>query len=256
MVKKVEEKGSTEPEVEPTPSTAEKVEPTPEEQVVTLQTQIQQQQAQLAEKDESYKGLQRTLNIKDSELKKYGGFDTRVGGLEERFELMAALLDRRLASGELEEGEKVELKKEFADIKKRQVEAIKEEGIKSQQEEYSRKADVLFAEAKTVFKGDDESLEKVEDLLMSGRYERAEARVAKAKEIKVPNEPAKGSTETEEEVFERIARKRGLLKGESLTPSGKTRTPQQALDAYIAGEIGEEEYAKERDKLTFQNLEK
>lgn len=228
------------------------------EEMASLQTQIQDLTQQVGDKDKSYKGLQQTLNKKDAELGQSRDFHSRMDGFEETQKILAGMLNEKFTSGEgLEPTEKTDYLKQFDEMTKRQKAEREQAQLRTKQEDYSRQADAVFTRAKEVFKDDDESLERVEDLLMNGRLDRAEARIAKAegKPMGKPNEP-KGSTETEDEIYERIARKRGLLKGESLTPSGKTRTPQQALQSYIDGELSEDEYSKVRDKLTFQNLEK
>ena len=253
MPKKEIEKGSTEVEVEPTPSTeAVVVEPTPEEQVVTLSAQITELTKQVGEKDESYKGLQRTLNQKDAKLREQAEIGVWQKGMEDRFEIMATLLDKRLASGEMDEGEKANLKQEFTELGKRQTREMADARERAEAEAYGEKARAVYARAQKAFGDDIDSLDKVLYNLDKGRLGEAETRVSKAeKEAKVPNEP-KGSTETEDELVERIARKRGLLKGESLIPAGKTRTPEQVAKDFIEGKATHEEYEAIRDKLTYK----
>jgi len=180
MVKKQEEMET--PEVEtPEVETPEVTPPTPEEQLATLQKELDKTKVDLDSRDKGLRTAHQTLTEKDKELKKRTDIDTRLDGFEETQRILAATMSERLASGEgLDPTEKTDYLKQFDDIAKRQKVERETLQAKGQQDEYNRQADAVYVRAKEAFKDDEDAIERVEDLLSAGRLERAEARVAKA----------------------------------------------------------------------------
>lgn len=202
--------------------------------------------------NEGYKGLQKTINRKDADIRQLSDVHSRMDDFEDTLRMTIGYLDKRIASGEVEPTEKEDFLKGFDAAKEKRDAERKEAQLKSRQDEYNRRADSIYERA-TKSLVDKKDLKMVELLLKSGDDTSADELVieAEGKVIEKPNEP-KGSTESEEQIYERIARQRGLLKSENLTSAGKSRTPEQVLQDYIDGRVSEEEYAKIRDQLKFK----
>lgn len=231
----------TELEEENHPSTAE-------EQLKTLMSEIETLKAENARLDGGYKGIQRTLSERDKELKKQADFDSRLNGLQDTIEILATAV---ATGGSIEDVDPSQRKDVLAELRKqREQQAAKRKVEQNQQEQqdYAQRADAVYSRAKEAFSDDDDALERVEELLMNGRIDRAEARVVKA-------EGQKGSTskkETEEQKIERLTQEklnkvleeRGLLEEFSGSPSSGTNNSQKAMRDYIDGKITADEAKK------------
>ena len=239
------------PEVQETPT------PTAEEQLKTLQSQVQALTTEKERLEGGYKGLQKTLSERDRDLRKQTDLESRIAGIQDTMELLAGAIQAR---GEIEETDfetrETKVKKGqdiLGEMKKRRdaddAKRKQEENLRISQE-YNQKADALYTRAKAVFGEGDETLERVEDLLIAGRLERAETRVSKAESAK----GVKGNKtmETEEQRIERRAserlqaelEKRGLLEEFTSAPSGKMTSIAEATKLYKDGEITVEEARK------------
>lgn len=239
-------------EVAPPAEEAEPKEETPTEEK-DWKSEFDKVSNELNRMTEGYKGLQKTLNRVQADNKGLSDFHSRLDEMDAKFKIIAALQAEKgnLPSEDMEslpQEKRVDLLKQYEGIEKDLV-------AKRKQRELAQK--ISGFQERTVALGlseDDPEYWDIEDAAVSGKFQKAEALLRKmektkeGKAVTMPNEP-KGSTESEEQIFERIARQKGLLKADSLQPGGRARTPQDTLKAYIAGEIGEEEYAKERDKL-------
>jgi len=235
--------------------------PTAEEQLATLQQQIDQV---TKERDETKKGLSTAhsrLTEKDLELKKRAELDTRLDGLEatQRF-LIGALQEKGYApDDETLETKKTDYLQQYDNLVSRKKAEREQESIKAQQEEYNRRADAVYARAKEAYGDDDESLEKIEDLLSSGRIDRAEAKLEKA----VKTTDTKKKVESEDERFARRLEEEkrkwmeetGQLESETGVPSasgGLTGLTRESLDKKLKAPGGVQwfkENEKEIDRL-------
>jgi len=220
--------------------------PTQVSELATLQAELEALKAQnqrLPELEKGFKSLQQTLTEKDKEIKRRADFDSKIDVLQENFETLATYIASR---GDAEGLDPVKGQELQAELKKRRVEQeakAKQREITETQQEYAQKADSLFARAKIAFADDDEGIERVEDLLISGRFERAEARVVKAEGKKAPVKDSK--VETEEQRIDRLAEEKhrsyleekGLLDTYESTPSGSSSSISEATRKYANGEI-------------------
>ena len=237
----------TETEELKTPEPEEQQAPDPTEQLKTLQAQIQSLTEERERLDRGYKGLQKTLSEKDRETKKQANLDSRINGLQDTIELLATAIASGGNAEEIEPSQRQDVLAELRKQRTTQEAKRKEEETKQTQQEYAQKADAIYERAKTAFANDDESLERVEDLLMNGRLDRAESRVVKAEGKSNPN---KGETEEQraeklaQEKFNKYLEERGLLEEYSGLPSAGSGTSQDAMKQYIEGKITADEAKK------------
>jgi len=215
--------------------------PTQVSELATLQAELEAlktQNQRLPELEKGFKSLQQTLTEKDKELKRRADLDSRIDGIQETIEVLATAMASR---GDVEELDPEKRQDVLAELKKRRADQeakAKQREITETQQEYAQKADSLFARAKIAFADDDEGIERVEDLLMSGRFERAEARVVKAEGKKVLAKD--GKVETEEQRIDRLAEEKhraylegkGLLDNYSSTPSSSVGEIPTSLEQY------------------------
>lgn len=213
--------------------------PTPDELRAQYDEQIQ---ALTRERDEYKTGLSTAhskLSKADQELKRRAEDTTWRKGMEERFEIMASILDKRLASGELDDTEKLELRKEFGAIAEKQKHEIAEMQRQAEAEEYSQKAMAIFARAKEVYPDDDAKLLRIERYLDKSMLDEANALVAKAeskttdtnKETKVESEEDRFAKRLEEEK-RKWMEEHGMLVSESGGPSGAPLNEQKIRENY------------------------
>tara|TARA_Y100000310_G_scaffold144390_1_gene143635 strand:+ start:11420 stop:12169 length:750 start_codon:yes stop_codon:yes gene_type:complete len=242
----VEEQQGTEAAI---PVEGEVQTPTAEEQLKTLQDQVQALTSDKERLEGGYKGLQKTLSERDRESKKQADLENRIVNIQDTIELLATAVSSRGDVDNLEPSERQDIltqirkKRDDTDTKRKQQET--EEG----QREYIQKADALYNRAKAAFANDDDAIEKVEDLLINGRLDRAEARVSKAEEKK--EIPKKEDMETEEQRVDKLAQakfnqlleERGLLEEYSARPSA-SGSVQEAMVAYSEGRITSDEARK------------
>ncbi|KKN57538.1 hypothetical protein LCGC14_0560840 [marine sediment metagenome] len=224
--------------------------PTPEEQLKTAREEITRVTAELESKTKGLKTAHQTLTDKDQKLKEQAGSNARMDGIEERLEIVATLLDRRLTTGEMEEGEKVNLKQEFAQLKERTKQEREAEKTKLAQEENVRVADGLWTRAQ-VFGTyqDNDDVADIYDALVDGKSYKAE-RIIKRLEGKP--ETKETPKESEDDRIERLVTEKynakleedGLLHTESAEPSGRSRTRDELRAKHAAGEITTEEAEK------------
>ena len=258
MVKK--EGTETPPEVRvPEVTPPEVTPPTAEEQLATLQEQIQ---GLTKERDEAKKGLSTahsTLTEKDRKIKEQADLTARLDGFEETQKILAGMLNERIASGEgLEPTERKDYLAQFDEITKRQKKEREDAQTRTQQEEYSRQCDAIYANAKEAFKDDEDALFQVRTFLMSGATDLAEQKIAKAKAKSTDTKEK--VVESEEDRIERIAEEKlrkkmeekGMLESDAGSPAGAgaggSYTPAR-LKELQSTQAGRMEIAKNIDKI-------
>ena len=212
-----------EPVVEDDKPTTEDT-PTPEQQLETLQTTNKELAERVAKAESSVQGLRGSLTEKDRKLSEQAGIvglRQEMADMRDSNKLLAAMLAERDVTENIDDlspKDKQGYLKKFEDLEQKQEAKRKADEVETQRKVYNQRADELFTRAKSAFKDDDESLEKVEDLLYAGRFERAEAKVAKAEST------SESKKETDEEIYERVNQKKlkdaDLLKTDRGTPSG------------------------------------
>lgn len=198
--------------------------PTLEEQLKTLQAKIGVLTSEKERLDSGYKGLQRTLSEKDRDLKKQTDLDSRINGLQDTIELLATAVATGRSADDIDPEQRQDVVVLLKKQREEQESKRKEEQAKQTQQEYAQRADAVYNRAKEVFADDDDAMERIEDLLMNGRIERAEARVVKAEGVK---SPSKVKGETEEQRIDRLVqerlqaelKERGLLEEHSGFPT-------------------------------------
>lgn len=223
----VKEKEKETPEVEtPEVETPEPETPTPEEKLATLQKELEGVKTDLEAKDKGLRTAHQTLTEKDKEIKRQADVQTRLDGFEETQKILAAMLNEKLTSGEgLEPSERKDYLSQFDEITKRQKAEREQAQTRSQQEEYNRQCDAIYAKAGEVFKDDEDALFQVRTFLMSGATDLAEKKVAKAEK---PTDTKGDKVESEEEIKQkwidegkRLAKEEsGELKTDINSPSG------------------------------------
>lgn len=259
-----QEKKETTPEKE-----EEKAELTLEEQLEKQRQEAEDIRKQLEETQKEndrlqggYKGLQKTLNEKDSELKKRSVYDSRIDALEDSLEIIAAAIATGARS--IDDVDESQRKDVVAELKRQKAGRIQKEAEARQdaeREEYNRKANEIYAKAKEIFKDDLDSFERVEDLLYAGRLERAEERVSRAEEkTKKTSGDEKLNEKKEEESEEAVEDKireaaikmleeQGLRLEFDTTPSASASDAVKAMSDYNKGLITAEEAKKRGAKF-------
>lgn len=247
--------GAEDTEVEATEMevTTEAEVPTPEQQVETLK-------AQLKDKEDSYKGLQTKYNKVYEDYKKQADWKAELEEIKanvafqtEAQRLLAAMLAERgdIESEEVPAGRKQDLLKRYEAkeqelaVKKREAEA------KSRQNAYNQQADALHNRAVAVFAEDEDALYQIRAYLRAGDLDLAEKKIAKAESKSKTSIPS-GKTETEEERTNRLVEEKyqtklkeaGLLKTDTATPSGRTKSEHDILARYASGDRSVEAEAR------------
>lgn len=223
--------------------------PTPEERLRALEANLETIQTEKNRVEESYKGLQNTVNKKDAELKKQTDLSTRIGEINDRIDLLV----NAIAMGAQNPDSFGEASN--TDVK-RQLETLN--ATQKQRREQSA-ADAKRGEWETMVSGfqtrmtalgitevDDVGFQ-IYDLVTSNdpiRIKRAETILSKLEKTPVPRseepEEDKFNTRLEEEKRKWMEEK-GWLDNEISTPSAMSSTVLSAWQKYTRGEISEEE---------------
>ncbi len=212
----------------------------------TLKSELEKARTELEGLKKGYSTVQQTLTEKDKELKRRTDLETQIHDLGDRVELLATAM----ATVGFEEGEELPKEKRQNVLAQLTQQRTAQEA-KRKQDEYFRQADTIHNRAETVFAGDDEKLERIEDLLMSGiptRMERAEGMVAKAEKalVEKPKEPPKDIekivAERLEEEKRKLMEEQGRLVSETGTPAGSTGGTTYSLSQ--VDNMSSEEYRK------------
>ena len=226
--KETEQFGAKIPVEEEKPS--EEKTPTLEEQLVAAKAEKQTLEERATTAEKGLKTAHSRLTDKDKEIRGKNAVNTRIDGLEETIRILAGMQDEKL--GDLEEGKKTDYLGKFDDIVKRQKAEREQSLIKAQQDEYSQKADAIFARAEEAFKDDEDSLFQVRTFLMNGADALAEKKVAKAekttdtKEKKVESEEERINKLVDEKLRQKMEEK-GMLESETGGPSGASPNDEQ-----------------------------
>lgn len=220
---------------------------TPEVDIASLQTKLTKLETELEQTKKGLSTAHQTLTAKDRELKSQSDLRAEIQGIREDMELLAVGFATK---GEEEPTDGVSRQNVLTELQKRRVAAEakrKQETDAIARQEYNQRADVIYAQAKTLYgEGEEEKLEDIEDLLKSGNIVRAEQRIARAAKSK----PAVTPKETDEERIERLVKERmeakypGVYSSDIGTPSGSRVSVEEAEAAYARGDITAEEAKK------------
>lgn len=237
-----------EPEVQTVPE-AEVPIKEPEEPKASQSTEeLEQLKAEKIRLEEGYKGLQRKLNQVNTELSKRSASEARLDTLEQTQRILVGMLQERenINVDDIPEKQKVDYLKKFDDV-------IAEQKRKVQQEEYTAKVRD-YQQRTDALKLDENSEEylDIKELVLEGKFQRADIKLAKmeakVKENPVKEDKAEPRKETDDEIFERIARQKGLLKTDTAVPAGKVSSFEDAEERFSRGEISMKEYSEARNK--------
>lgn len=225
---------------------------TPEEE---LETKLAQAKAEgKAEAEEVYKGIQRTLSKKDTEIQELQKKLSQPSPTGSKFK-ETVLADMRARATELgEPNPKIaELETELAIEKQQDNERRKDVITQGHREKFEQKIKDAGLDP------DNESFDRVWDAVkiarsVDGKFEEAEARLdrvlAKVKPVKVESETEDKETKLREEIEREVLEKHGLLKTETGGPSAggkRTFTEDQIADRDF--------YEANRDEILLANKE-
>ena len=187
-----EEKGTTEGEK------PEEKTPTPEEKLSTLEEQLTKAEK---ERDEFKTGLSTAhsrLTERDKELKKQVDIDTRLNGFDETQRILAAMVNEKLTSGDLDGEQKTDYLKKFDEISQRQKAEIDQAAVKAQQDEDYQKRDDLWTKAQTFGTYDEnDDVADIYDALREGKAYKAERIIKKLEKSQPDKENKVEGTEDE-----------------------------------------------------------
>jgi len=215
--------------------------PTIEEQLEAVKTELTVTREKLEQTDKGLRTAHQTLTEKDKQLKKQTDLNSRLDDLDERLKILAAMQAEGIRGEEAEDitpEKRKGLLDHYETIEKQQADKRKQAEVKAQQDDYNQKADALYTRAKITFKDDEEGLEKIEDLLASGRFDRAEKKVANAEGSlpKGENEADRIERLAEEKLLAKMKEK-GMLPSDNSEPSGVGTSASKAMEEYVKGKI-------------------
>ncbi len=230
-----------------TPATPPPQSPTAEEQVKSLQAQLDTVKQEKERFEKGYKGLQTTVNKTTEELKRQSDLRSDIEALKETQKILAAMLQETKAVPEenldnLPQGKKQDYLKQFEDVQKRVETKRQFEAAQTKGEEYRQKVEGLGLTNK------DKAYFQIRNAVREGDFEYADHLIAEAeKEKKVPEQKAETPKEEtpSDATVEAYLRKKGLLKTETVLPSGGNRSIDDIRKDYIAGKITDAKYEEE-----------
>jgi len=234
------------------------------EQVDELKSQLRTANEKIESQEKSYKGLQQTVNQKDTELKRQGDLRGEMEALRESQKLTAAILaeSTSIDPNDIDTNTRAKLMQKLETETQRIESDGRRRAAEAQQAERTTQATAIYERAKTAI-SDPIALKDIEISLVNGvtgnnplELEKAELLVAKA-------EGSKGEEvkETEEQKVERLVEERynkkledsGLLKGEGTRQGGANETDEAIRAAYIANPDNPENARKNEERRNRNN---
>ena len=228
--------------------------PTNEDQLKTLQAELEQAKKLAEEKDKGLRTAHQTLTQKDREIKNLSDFNQKIDGIENKIKILAAATatGMRVDENELDsmspQAQK-SLLSEFdrldAETKAKAEQARKE----AEESEYRTKADSLWQEAQSL-SFDEDTLDKIEDALTWGKLERAERLISRKKETpketKVEESVEEKAERLAQEKFNKLLEEKGLLETDTAISSGRTATEEDIIARAASGDasVSREELRK------------
>lgn len=217
---------------EPVPEPEVK-EPTIEDKLEQAVKQAEEAAARADKAEKSVQGLRGSLQEKENKLREQAGSNTRMDGIEQRMEIIALALDKGLSVGEID-GEKLNLKQEFAELKAKQDKVRDDDRNKTAYDEYVQKGNAIYTEAEELFGDDIDKLHDIRNLIRANDLDLAEKKIAKARGTSEPKKETNVPT-VEEQVTERLRQemeKRGLLRSDNGAPAGETTNDDKIKENY------------------------
>ena len=214
--------------------------------IASLQATLSKLETELEQTKKGLSTAHQTLTQKDRELKTQSDLREEIRGLREDYEILAVGIATRGEEENLDGTKRPDI---LAELQKRR--AIADSNRKAQEasllaQEYNQKADNIYAQAQTLFEGED--LKDIEDLLKSGNLVMAQREVRKASKGKstlTKELPKETDDERIEKRVQEELRRRGLLTSDDgITGGGKHLSVTNAMEKYSKGEITADEAAK------------
>ncbi len=227
-----------------------------EAQLAELQQQLTNLTQKYEQTDKSLRSATKTLNEKDILLKRREDYESRIGGIEDRIDLLATAI----AMGKSTEVESEEVQQAKPDVLK----AIQQKKAEQDTERARKQAfEVVNGYRQRIealgFNEDNEEYWELRDLVESynpNNLKRVDIRLKKLESIKekevvsektkpVEDEEIKFSKRLQEEK-KKWMQENNLLETEVASPSGKSSSFKELQARYAAGEISTEVYQKAR----------
>ena len=209
--------------------------PTAEEQIATLKTQLEAEQAEKTKLSSRMQGLEGSLKEKDKQLKDKTDIRSEFDTLKNMVKVMATQgigVDEDSLNVS-DPSKKANIDKLFSDMEDKQIKQTEENNQREAQREYAVQAQATFKDASEVFKDDIVAVAEIETLLDRGDIKLAQAKVAKAKgkpkEVKV--------VETEAEMETRIRKKIETEQNLRSSVTGKPAGGNPTLESLRAKDI-------------------
>lgn len=238
------------PEAETTETEAT---PTKSETEAGLEAELAKMREELNKSQESYKGLQRTLNKTKEENRSLASLKADIDDQRETMKILAAMIaeSKTVDPENIAPEQKTDYLKKFDELQNQQ------QAKRQQQELVSKVADIQTrTEALGLSRADDDYW-NIHDAAIARNFAKAEAlleRLESKKEVKeepVVDEQDKFQKAVAAEVDKRLAemaKTNPLLKADTAVPAGKASTFEQALEKFNNGELSFEEYSEARRK--------
>ncbi len=223
-----------------TPQAAEPAKATPQnDEVVTLKSM-------LATTEQNLKATQGMLRKANEEIKTKSDIRAEIDGLKETQKILAAMLQERQVVPEenldnLPQGKKQDYLKLFEDAQKRVEAKRQQDRVQADLMETVRQ---LQGRTETLgLKETDPAYIEIQELVETGRLRTAEAKLKKleSEKEKKPIEQKTPEKETDDQIFLRVARAKGLLKPETPIPAGGNLSAMEIRKLYATGKITSEQ---------------
>jgi len=220
--------------------------PTKSEEQTRLEAELTVMQEKLNQKDESYKGLQRTLNKSNEDLRKRGDYDSKLEDFNAKFKILAAIIsENKQSEVDLENitpQAKTDYMAKFNEIEKQQEQNRQMRDIKERVAGFQERTTQLGLTDK------DPEYWEIEDAATNGKFQKAEAILAKIEKVressnestkkegdKVEDFEAKVSAEVEKRITE-ATKNNPLLKTDTAIPTGRAKSPEEVIEKFAQGD--------------------
>ena len=226
------------------------VEETPIEEYKQKLATLEEENKGLIHYRDGYQGIQRSLNEKETLLKSQTDVRTEIDELKQIVKIQG-MMQSEIAKYDTENitlDQRQSLVKQFdekakqleVDMERKRTEADK----KVKNDAYTNEAMALYDEAEKKFGDDIPKLAEMRNLIRADDMDLAKRMIAKV-EIKEEKVETK---ETDDEIFERKAREKGLIPKDTVVPSGVSRSFEDTQAAYAKGDISHAEMLEAKSK--------
>ena len=224
---------------------------TPETEVPTtsepnpLEAELQTLRETVKQKEDSYKGLQTKLNQVNKELKERSVSQSRLDTLEQTQRILVAMMAEReniTNIDEIPQEKKTDYLKKFDEV----INGRKQAEFTAQVRDYQERTEALKLDPNS------EEYEEIKDLVLEGKFARADKKIAKLEAVKETEMPEPKidleaeRTKIREEERKKLLIERGELNAETGQPTGtslRNFTREQIKNMSLA------DYAKNKDAI-------